>query len=92
MRASATAKMTAKGIKHVEITAISLGTPPFRRMKRPNAQRLECIGRLGWRVSDPFKVIRKRINVYSTDSTGVSTSASWALSKLFSPGTYGGNY
>ena len=68
MRASATPKMAAKGIKHVEIDVLQNTAFPLNEATEmggcSNVSNCACRG-----VSLTFEVIRKRIDVWSTDST-----------------------
>jgi hypothetical protein len=68
MRASATPKMTAKGIKHVEIDVLqNAAIPPNEAAEMgrgSNVSNGACRG-----VSLAFEVICERVDVWSTDST-----------------------
>ena len=66
--ASATAKMAAKGIKHIEIDVLqNIAFPPNEAAEMgggSNVSNGAC-----WGVSLAFEVICERVNVWSTDST-----------------------
>src|ERR1700693_2499248 len=68
MRASATAKMTAKGIKQIEIDVLQDTAFPLHEAAEmgggSNVSNGACRG-----VSLPFEVICERVDVWSTDST-----------------------
>jgi hypothetical protein len=68
MRASATPKMAAKGIKHVEIDVLRSNAFPLNEAAEmggsSNVANGACRG-----VSLAFEVICKRVDVWSTDST-----------------------
>jgi len=68
MRASATPKMVAKGIKHIEIDVLQNTTFSLNEAAEmggtSNASNGAC-----WGVSLAFEVIGERVDVWSTDST-----------------------
>ena len=68
MRASATPKMAAKGIKHIEIDVLQNTAFPLNEAAEmggtSNVSNGACRG-----VSFAFEVIRERVDVWSTDST-----------------------
>jgi len=68
MRASATPKMVAKGIKHIEIDVLQNATFSLNEAAEmggtSNVSNGACRG-----VSLAFEVIGKRVDVWSTDST-----------------------
>jgi hypothetical protein len=66
-RASATAKVAAKGIKHVEIDVLQNTASPLDEAAEVGGGSNVPNG-AGRRVSGAFEVICKRINVWSTDS------------------------
>jgi hypothetical protein len=68
MRASATPKMAAKGIKHIEIDVLQNTAFPLNEAAEmgggSNVSNGACRG-----VSLAFEVIGERVDVWSTDST-----------------------
>jgi hypothetical protein len=68
MRASATAKMATKGIKQIEIDVLQSTAFPLHEAAEMGGGSNVPNG-AGWRVSLAFEVIRKRVDVWSTDST-----------------------
>jgi hypothetical protein len=68
MRASATARMTAKGIKYVEIDGAQNTAFPLNEAAEIAAGSNLSNG-AGWRVSVAFEVICERVDVWSTDYT-----------------------
>ena len=67
MRASATTKMAAKGIKHVEIDILQNSSFPLNEAAEMGGTSNVPNG-AGRRVSVAFEIIRERIDVWSTDS------------------------
>ena len=82
MRASATAKMAAKGIKYVKIDVtqnIALSLNEAAEM----GSRSNVSNRAGRRVSVAFEVICERIDVRSTDSAAQAPECLGRGEKLF---------
>jgi hypothetical protein len=71
MRASATARMTAKGIKYVEIDGAQNTAFPLNEAAEIAAGSNLSNG-AGWRVSVAFEVICERVDVWSTDYTALA--------------------
>jgi len=67
MRAAATSKMAAEGIKHVEIDVLQNTAFPLYEAAEMGGCSNVSNG-AGWRVSVAFEVICKCIDVWSTDS------------------------
>ena len=67
MRASATAKVAAKGTNYVEIDVAQNIALPLNEAAEMGG-RSNVSNRAGWRVSVAFEVICERIDVWSTDS------------------------
>jgi hypothetical protein len=67
MRAAATAKMAAEGLKHAEIDVLQNAAFPLNEAAEMGGRSNVSNG-AGWRVSVSFEVICKRIDVWSTDS------------------------
>jgi hypothetical protein len=66
MRASATAKVAAKAIKHIEIDVLHSAASPLDEAAEVGGGSNVPNG-AGWRISVAFEVICKRINVWSAD-------------------------
>jgi len=67
MRAAATAKMAAEGLKQIEIDVLQNTAFPLNEAAEMGG-RSNISNGAGWCVSIAFEVICKRIDVWSTDS------------------------
>ena len=80
--ASATAKMAAKGIKHIEIDVLqNAAFPPNEAAEMGGGSNVS--DRAGWRVSVAFEVICERIDMWSTNSTAQAPQRLGRGEKLF---------
>ena len=82
MRASATAKMANKRMKHVEIDVCQNPASPLNEAAEMGGGSNVSNG-AGRGVSVAFEVICERVDVWSTDSTRASAVASWARRSTF---------
>ena len=82
MRASATAKMTDKGIKYVEIDAAQNIAFPLNEAAEMGGGS-NVSDRAGWRASVAFEIICERIDMWSTDSTAQAPQRLGRGEKLF---------
>jgi hypothetical protein len=82
MRASATPKMAAKGIQHIEIDVLQNTTFPLNEAAEMGGGS-NVSDRAGWRVSLAFEVICERIDMWSTDSTAQAPQRLGRGEKLF---------
>jgi len=82
MRASATSKMVAKGIKYVQIdVAQNIAFPLNEAAEMGGGSNVS--DRAGWRVSVAFEVICERIDMWSTNSTAQAPQRLGRGEKLF---------
>jgi hypothetical protein len=82
MRASATAKMATKGMKRAEIDVRQSATPPLNEAAEMDSSSKVSNG-AGRGVSVAFEVIRKRVDVCSTDSTPQASQRLWCGEVFF---------
>jgi hypothetical protein len=82
MRASATSKMVAKGIKYVQIdVAQNIAFPLNEAAEMGGGSNVS--DRAGWRVSVAFEIICERIDMWSTNSTAQAPQRLGRGEKLF---------